>query len=903
MSWLQPTPENKQDIQQLREERPELYAYAQVLALALRIDSRLLRNLRLRFLPKSSVELETELWFSPLIHTRNVQAATMYSGIARALCDALKNENLERFASAKTEIGKLTRHWPETDRIEQEMRWAVLEGDEQALKNNVQRILKTLTVAEGDVEKRELARWVKGTLPILNGTKQADTGQQWLSQYVVASLGLAGNWWAENAELQPLPAVLVSALPTVKKQKIGLRLRPGILEVLNPEKGLEMIEISVPLPTTVILRPSEDTKYSDIELYPFWIGEKIYIPRNINSLDLQMIDGSLFQIIHTTTEESLIYRCRKCQHIHTVLKSDLILDYEVVGSDPDRGMGTEYQYQTIEYVNCQACDNGMTFIFNVWEYPIGIKNHETIESEDADIIESFSQSINFYEEDDWHDSSQAIDPMNEERNLLRKFEDKLLNTSQKDINDILHLTKSFISEVIFADNLYIALYDEGKNEIHFPLILKDGSPLEISSRLLDEKKRGKTEEIILTGHPILHRTLKESYDFYQNPYMEEFIGNPLASWIGVPIKSLQRQVIGVIAAYHPDKENIYSESDLLFLEKVAEILSAKMSALFEEKRSNIKPNLLVFGKDFDLLNSVIGQIGKLYRSVTLDVTHNLEEMLDKIEVNVFDAIILIEERYLRYISKESKKPIILIQNNMRKKEIEYDEATRIFRVDLSKMDSIIPILLNAILRPMKIGFSYSATEYKIEGKDIFFQIESLLIQKLPFISFANDFNKQSSYSSLNEYIDILSKTGFLIVFISQKFLHSIYGMLELIELTKSENKEVFFIILKSAIDFIHDPNKQDLLIEHWKSQETKLKKDLEHSSLSQHDAFMLSKNQEIITSIPQIIKFIRYAHISITEEMIDGDFIDLIKAIHNNLKKNQDYEAIYNILDEPYFIS
>lgn len=220
MSWLQPTPEDEQDIQQLREERPELYAYAQVLALALWIDSRLLRNLRLRFLPKSSVELETELWFSSLIHTRNVQAATMYSGIARALCDSLmKDENSERFASAKTEIAKLTQHWPETDRIEQEMRWAVLEGDEQALKNNVQRILKALTLAEGDVEKRELARWVKGTLPILKATTQTDTEQQWLSQYVAASLGLAGNWWAENAELQPLPAVLVSALPTVKSRK------------------------------------------------------------------------------------------------------------------------------------------------------------------------------------------------------------------------------------------------------------------------------------------------------------------------------------------------------------------------------------------------------------------------------------------------------------------------------------------------------------------------------------------------------------------------------------------------------------------------------------------------------------------------------------------------------------
>ncbi|QTR53074.1 hypothetical protein [Thiothrix unzii] len=253
MSWLQPTLEDEQDIQQLREVQPELYAYAQVLALALRIDSRLLRNLRLYFLPKSNVELETELWFSSLIHTRNVQAATMYSGIARALCDALKNENLDRFASAKTEIGKLTHHWPETDRIEQEMRWAVLEGNEQTLKNNVQRILKAVTLAEGDIEKRELARWVKGALPVLADIEKVDREQQWLLQYVIAALGASVTWQTKDAELQPMPEVLIKALPKGKSQKVGLRMRPGVLEVLNPNENLKVIELSMPLPTTVML--------------------------------------------------------------------------------------------------------------------------------------------------------------------------------------------------------------------------------------------------------------------------------------------------------------------------------------------------------------------------------------------------------------------------------------------------------------------------------------------------------------------------------------------------------------------------------------------------------------------------------------------------------------------------
>ncbi|WP_287601969.1 hypothetical protein [Thiothrix sp.] len=304
MSWLQPTLEDEQDIQQLREVQPELYAYAQVLALALRIDSRLLRNLRLRFLPKSSVELETELWFSSLIHTRNVQAATMYSGIARALCDALKNENLERFVSTKAEIAKLTQHWPETDQIEQEMRLAVLEGDEHTLKKNVQRILKALTLAEGDFEKRELARWVKGTLPILKTTTQVDTEQQWLLQYVAASLGFADKWWVEKSELQHLPDALVRALPQRKKQKIGLRLRSGSLEILNPRENLEIIELSTPLPTlvyldfetsnSIVLDSTDsllDASRNSTRLETIWIGKSVIIPGHTKTITLRMIDG------------------------------------------------------------------------------------------------------------------------------------------------------------------------------------------------------------------------------------------------------------------------------------------------------------------------------------------------------------------------------------------------------------------------------------------------------------------------------------------------------------------------------------------------------------------------------------------------------------------------------------
>lgn len=63
-------------------------------------------------------------------------------------------------------------------------------------------------------------------------------------------------------------------------------------------------------------------------------------------------------------------------------------------------------------------------------------------------------------------------------------------------------------------------------------------------------------------------TREESINWYQEPSRTEYIGDPFASWCGVPIK-LDETIIGVIAAFDSERDNLFKESDKGVLEYLA----------------------------------------------------------------------------------------------------------------------------------------------------------------------------------------------------------------------------------------------------------------------------------------------------------------------------------------------
>ncbi len=135
-------------------------------------------------------------------------------------------------------------------------------------------------------------------------------------------------------------------------------------------------------------------------------------------------------------------------------------------------------------------------------------------------------------------------------------------------DEILELIYEQTKRLTGAQDMYIALYDEEKGEIHFGLATEHGERVQYESRPADMETRGKTEEVIFTREPILHRTLAESEAWYGQPGHQEFIGRVPLSWLGVPMV-VGEKVLGVLALWDWEREHAYDDRDLQVFSSMA----------------------------------------------------------------------------------------------------------------------------------------------------------------------------------------------------------------------------------------------------------------------------------------------------------------------------------------------
>jgi hypothetical protein len=75
-------------------------------------------------------------------------------------------------------------------------------------------------------------------------------------------------------------------------------------------------------------------------------------------------------------DTKLSFQCEQCNQPNDIeISSDT---FELVGTDPDRGMGTEYAYESSNEFSCDKCGKDMEITVQVWEYPIGAYNYHEI---------------------------------------------------------------------------------------------------------------------------------------------------------------------------------------------------------------------------------------------------------------------------------------------------------------------------------------------------------------------------------------------------------------------------------------------------------------------------------------------------------------------------------------------
>lgn len=127
------------------------------------------------------------------------------------------------------------------------------------------------------------------------------------------------------------------------------------------------------------------------------------------------------------------------------------------------------------------------------------------------------------------------------------------------------------SRMMDTQNMYIALYDDGTDEVQFALAYLAGEPVDTATAKgwgPRQGGKGRTEWIIHNQKPLLDKTKAESEAWYAEPGREEYIGQPFASWVGVPMMA-RNKVLGGIATYHASEEYVYDEDDVQVLTMLA----------------------------------------------------------------------------------------------------------------------------------------------------------------------------------------------------------------------------------------------------------------------------------------------------------------------------------------------
>ncbi len=210
-----------------------------------------------------------------------------------------------------------------------------------------------------------------------------------------------------------------------------------------------------------------------------------------------------------------------------------------------------------------------------------------------------------------------------------------------------------------TENMYIAIYDQAKNEVNFPLFYKNGLRSKIPSRTFGD---GRTEAIIETGDSILIHNKEESHAWYQQPGRKEYIGDELSSWIGVPMKDNEGNVIGVVATYHPVENDLYDQDDLRVLESMADLaviaienarlverLKTVQTEIAERERESVTSG---FAMDFThKINNLVGPmkpwVQLLHRRMSDESKNNerVKKILKRIEQDI--SLILNEAKQLR----------------------------------------------------------------------------------------------------------------------------------------------------------------------------------------------------------------------------------------------------------------
>jgi len=145
------------------------------------------------------------------------------------------------------------------------------------------------------------------------------------------------------------------------------------------------------------------------------------------------------------------------------------------------------------------------------------------------------------------------------------------------LGELLKLIHHSLSKVLYAENCFVAMHDPKTGLFSFPYFVDqyDTTPEPLAM------EKSCSAYVFRTGKPMLYTP--ELFDRLEAADEIRLVGSFSPSWIGVPLKTPSR-TIGVLVLQHYEKENVYSESDIQFLDSAG----SKVAIAIERRQAEIE---------------------------------------------------------------------------------------------------------------------------------------------------------------------------------------------------------------------------------------------------------------------------------------------------------------------------
>lgn len=162
-------------------------------------------------------------------------------------------------------------------------------------------------------------------------------------------------------------------------------------------------------------------------------------------------------------------------------------------------------------------------------------------------------------------------------------------TTNSNQNELLWLIHHSVKKAIYAENFFIALYDENTGLFSFPYFEdkfdQPPSPTAMSKSC--------TAYVYRSGKPL--QLTEDSFQQLVEQNEVELVGYHSPSWVGVPLKT-HSKTIGVLVLQHYEKDNVYSEKDVNFLATIGNQIAIVLEIKIAEqalRESETKLNVIL----------------------------------------------------------------------------------------------------------------------------------------------------------------------------------------------------------------------------------------------------------------------------------------------------------------------